>query len=64
MNKLLILLCVLFILAGCGNNNDQWSDVFKEMREDCAGVISYTLTHSQWNSSLTMTCIEGAKDDE
>ncbi len=58
MSKLLMILFVMVLCAGCGNNNDQWSDAFKEMRDGCDGVVSYTLTHSRWNSSISMTCNE------
>ena len=61
MSKLLILLCVLFI-AGCGGNGN-WSEVFKEMKEDCDGVLAYTIVHGNWNSSLSMTCTEDHYDE-
>lgn len=58
MNKLIVLLCAGFILSGCGKSTAGWTEVFETMREDCEGIVSYTLTHGSWNNSISMTCVE------
>lgn len=62
MKKLIMLCACMVLLTGCMSTDD-WTDVFKEMREDCDGIVSYTLTHGNWSNSVSMTCTKDVSDD-
>ncbi len=65
MNKLLILLTILS-LAGCSNEGERatkWTEAFKELRDDCTGVVTFTLSKSSWGEKITMSCAEELSDD-
>lgn len=56
--RTIVMLSMLLLLAGCGNDKDEWKEVFDMMEDGCVGELSTTVTHGEWNSSISMTCVE------
>ncbi len=59
--RLFILICLISVAlmaTGCSNDSEEWVEVFKMMKEDCNGTLSYTISRSEWNTQISMTCVE------
>lgn len=64
MSRLLALCALCLLLIGCDNHRAaEWTEAFKEMRDDCTGTLTFTLSKSSWDEQVSMSCAEDLSDE-
>ena len=63
--KIVITVCFIFGLVGCGDGKKtlETINLFEKECTEREGKLSATMTISQWNNAISLTC-NGYTDDE